>query len=213
MGTIRRATAIPDPALGVPAAKWTDALDRYTTFLQVPTWRASVKRGGEEKTPHLSANEAELLRNQMLAALSRVSGGRLLTGKPSSEDLKELWRRRGRGTPRSERCPSKLQVHFQRAFLLNAAGYTCTYCHRTAWGVFEEKCEGELPRTLRFEVDHQTTRGRLADPNRFDPENLVAACRSCNVVKGEMPVSRFLSELKSLGGSVQRGGGNNMTTV
>lgn len=211
MGIVRTSTIAPDPAWGVPASNWTEVLDRYTTLLQVPTWRASVKRGGEEKAPCLSVHEAGLLRNQMRTALARVSDGKLLTAKPSSKDLEELWGRRGRSIPRSARCPSKLQVHFQRAFLLDAAGYTCAYCHRTAWGVFEEKCEGELPRTLRFEVDHHTTRGRLTDRDRFDPENLVAACRSCNVIKGEMPVNRFLAELASLSGSAQHVRGSNTT--
>jgi 5-methylcytosine-specific restriction endonuclease McrA len=203
MGMIRKKTVGPDPTWAVPAPSWTQALDRYTKFLQVPTWRAGVKRGGQEKAACLSPTEAVLLRDQMLTALGRVSSGRLLVAKPSSRDLKELWRRRGRNTPRSERCPSKLQVHFQRAFLLNTGGYTCAYCHRTAWGVFAEKCEAELPRTLRFEVDHHTTRGRLADPEVFDPKNLVAACRSCNVIKGEMSVQRFLAELDSLGSALQ----------
>lgn len=211
MGRVRTSTVAPDPAWAIPATDWTEVLDRYTTLLQVPTWRASVKRGGEEKAPCLAADEAELLRNQMGTALARVSDGRLLAAKPSSRDLEKLWARGGRSIPRPMRCPSKLQVHFQRAFLLDAAGYRCTYCLRTAWGVFAEKSEGELPRTLRFEVDHHTTRGRLTDRDRFDPENLIAACRSCNVIKAEMPMNRFLAELASLSGAVQQGRGTNTT--
>ena len=200
----------PDPGWGVPASNWTEVLDRYTTFLQVPTWRASVKRSGEEKPSCLSSNEARLLRSHMLAVLGRL-GGHRLTARPSSDDLQDLWGRRGRSTPRSERCPSKLQVHFQRAFLLNAAGYRCPYCHRTAWGVYAEKCETESPRTLRFEVDHQITRQRLKERDRFDPKNLVAACRTCNVIKAEMPMERFLHELASLSRAVQEKKGE--TTV
>jgi len=197
---MRSRPVAPGPTWAVPAPSWADALDRYTKFLQVPSWRASVRRTGQEMG--LSPTDAKRLRDQMLAALGRVLGDRFQTTKPSSGHLVELWARRARSIPRSERCPSRLQVHFQRAFLLNAGGYTCAYCGRTAWGVYEEKCHGELPRTLRFEVDHRTTRGRLEDPSRFDPKNLVAACRSCNVVKGEMSPKRFLAELESLGNAV-----------
>jgi 5-methylcytosine-specific restriction endonuclease McrA len=205
--------AIPDPVWGIPASNWTQAIERYTTFLQVPTWRASLKRGGHDKASCLSSLDAELLRRQMLAVLVRVAGGRRLTAKPSSNDLAELWRRSGRSTPRSQRCPSKLQVHFQRALLLNAGGYRCPYCRRTAWGVYAEQCDTEPPRTLRFEVDHRITRQRLEDRERFDARNLVAACRSCNVVKAEMPVDRFTCELESLSRAVQDGRGHNRPTT
>src|SRR5688500_11677917 len=141
MGKPKTSTVVPDPRWAVPASIWAEVLDRYTTFLQVPTWRASVKRGGEEKVACLSAREAGLLRSQMRAVLARLAGRRL-TVPPSCDDLEKLWCRRGRSTPRAERCPSKLQVHFQRAFLLNAAGYQCQYCHRSAWGVYAEHCEG-----------------------------------------------------------------------
>ena len=211
MATARISTAVPDPAWGIPASNWTEILNRYTTLLQVPTWRASVKRGGKETAACLSADKAARLRNRMLTVLRRVADGKLLTAKPSSADLTELWHRGGRNNPRSKRCPQDLQKHFQRAFLLNASGYKCTYCHRTAWSVFEEKCGHESPRTLRFEIDHYTTRRRLPDPDRFDPGNLVAACRSCNTIKAEMSVERFLAELASLGGSIQLGRGKAMT--
>jgi 5-methylcytosine-specific restriction endonuclease McrA len=203
MKRVRASSLVPDPTWGVPSPTWSVVLDRYTRLLQVPTWRASVRAGGKEKDSCLSADQAELLRTQMLEVLARLPGQRA-TAKASIEDLEELSRRCGRATPRSERCPSKLQTHFQRAFLLDAAGYRCPYCQRTAWGVYGEKCKSEAPRTLRFEVDHRTTRQRLKDRNRFDPKNLVTACRSCNVIKAEMTVDRFLFELGSLSRSVQR---------
>lgn len=205
-------TAVPDPSWGVPASNWTEVLDRYTMFLQVATWRASVKRGGEEKAACLSEREAGLLRSQMRAVLARLAGQRL-TARPSSDDLEALSCRRGRSTSQSERCPSRLQVHFQRAFLLDAAGYQCPYCHRSAWGVYAEECDAEPPRTLRFEVDHRITRQRLKERDRFDPKNLVAACRSCNVIKAEMPMNRFLCELESLGRAIQDRRGKGRATV
>jgi hypothetical protein len=38
----------------------------------------------------------------------------------------------------------------------------------------------------------------LDDPERFDAENLVVACRSCNTIKAEMSEEHFLRELESL---------------
>jgi len=100
--------------------------------------------------------------------------------------------------PRSNRCPKRLYSHFQRAFLLNQFAYTCTYCRRTAWGVFAEINTGEPSPTLRFEIDHRITRRRLEQANHDDFDNLVVACRSCNTIKGEMEEGRFLLELNSL---------------
>ncbi len=202
MDNDRSSDIVPDPAWNESAVTWSELLDRYATFLQVRTWRASVKRGGGERTPCLSPIEAKSLKNAMLRTLERLAGGKSLA-TASLKDLEELWHRGGRHIPKSERCPSKLQLHFQRAFLLNAAGYTCAYCHRTAWGVYAEDHDGEPPRTLRFEVDHRKTRRSLTDPEHFDAHNLVAACRSCNVIKAEMPERRFLFELESLSRAVQ----------
>jgi hypothetical protein len=193
---------VPDPAWATPAPSWREVIERYTTFLQVPTWRASVKRGGEEKATCLSASEAEGLKEQMLRALERAGDAERTKAKSSPDDLAELWRQRGRMTPRSKRCPSKLQAHFQRAFLLDASGYACPYCRRTAWGVYAEECGRAPRRTLRFEVDHRITRRRLTDPDQFDAKNLVAACRSCNVIKAEMLEDSFLLELASLSRAV-----------
>jgi 5-methylcytosine-specific restriction endonuclease McrA len=195
-------TVAPDPTWATPASTWSEAISRYTTFLQVPTWRASVKRDGHEKAACWTTDEAARLRDGMVAALTRLAGGRHLAAKPQPSHLADLWMRQGRSTPRRERCPTKLQTHFQRAFLLNAAGYKCCYCGRTAWGVYEEACASRTPRTLRFEVDHLLTRQRLQDRTKFDPANIVAACRSCNVIKAEMPVDQFLCELESIGRAV-----------
>jgi 5-methylcytosine-specific restriction endonuclease McrA len=120
-------------------------------------------------------------------------------------DLTDLWALQGRQTSRADRCPTSLQTHFQRAFLLNDQGYSCAYCGRTAWGVYAEGTNTER-RTLRFEVDHRTAR-RLS-PQKFDPDNLVAACRSCNVIKGEMPESALRDELRSLAAAVRRWAGS-----
>jgi 5-methylcytosine-specific restriction endonuclease McrA len=197
----------PSPVWQVPAATWDEVVRRYVAFIQVPTWRASVKRDGSEKRTCLSEREAAELRTQMLAALDLVfptqthpSAGR----NPKLADLLRFVERQGRRVPRDQRCPTRVSTHLQRAFLFNAAGYTCLYCGRSAWGVLGERTGPEPRRTLRFEIDHRTTRRRLAGPERFNPKNLVVACRSCNAVKAEMLETRFRLELESLARAVVR---------
>lgn len=202
MGKNESRAIMPDSAWNAPANTWGEAIDRYVAFLQVPTWRASVKRDGSDRAPCLSREQGELLGGRMRSVLRRLRGARAVDSAPSRRDLSYLWSLQGRQIARSERCPSALQVHFQRAFLLNAAGYTCLYCGRTAWGVYAEDTGLPERRTLRFEVDHRITRRRLRDPKRFDPENLVVACRSCNAIKGEMPEDAFRRELASLATAV-----------
>jgi 5-methylcytosine-specific restriction endonuclease McrA len=195
-------TIAPDSSWQEPASTWRGAIERYATFAQVPKWRASVRRDGSEHTACLSSAQAESLQSRMLSILARLGGTDRLRRKPDARDLETLWLRCGREIPRSERCPAKLHVHLQRAFLLNKGSYTCFYCRRTDWGVYGEESGEATPRTLRFEVEHRRTRRRLPDPSRFNVENLVAACRSCNAIKGEMLVERFWCELESLSRAV-----------
>jgi len=122
--------------------------------------------------------------------------------RPARSDLDQLLKCAGHGIDKEQRCSVRLHWHFQRALLLSEAGYTCAYCRRSAWSVLAEGAAGQPRRTLRFEIDHQTTRRRLKDRNRFDAQNLVIACRSCNTVKAEMTMERFLIELKSLARAV-----------
>src|SRR5439155_758778 len=79
------------------------------------------------------------------------------------------------------------------AILLNCDRYTCAYCSRSAWHAHEE-----LGATLRFELDHRRAKSRLHRRDDFDLRNMRTACRSCNVIKGQMEASRFLRELRSL---------------
>ena len=187
----------------VPAATWPEIISRYVAFVQVPTWRATVKSDGSEKTGCISAEDATKIGEQMSRMVERLFSGHR-RHSPSKRDLARIAKRQGRHISRNRRCSRKLAFHLQRALLLNAAGYTCFYCCRTAWGVYVEAAEGEPRRTLRFEIDHRTTRRRLPDPRAFDPDNLVVACRSCNTIKGEMQESRFRRELQSLASAVCR---------
>jgi 5-methylcytosine-specific restriction endonuclease McrA len=141
---------------------------------------------------------------QMTTTLDQLLGGGPsdVARRAADRDVRLLFDRQGRHVSKDV-CRSKaVGVHVWRAFLLNRAGYTCLYCRRTAWGVYEEDAGSEPPRTLRFEVDHRTTRRPLQDPNGFDLQNLVIACRSCNTIKAEMAETRFRRELRSLASAV-----------
>jgi hypothetical protein len=196
----------PLPSWEQPVEKWLGALDRYVAYLQTPAWRATVKRDGSEKPTCLSSAAACLVQTRMKAVLDAMARRRSVSVAslaPAIEDLVELSRLIGRHVPRADRCPSRLHWHFQRAYLLNQAGYRCRYCGRTAWGVYAQG-SSKMRRTLRFEVDHRITRRRLKQPTEFDLSNLSAICRSCNVIKAEMPEDRFLEELESLAASYCR---------
>jgi hypothetical protein len=202
------APVIPRPEWDTPTVMWVDIIDRYIHFIQVPTWRASARHNHAEPSPCVSADASASLGGKMRRVLERMAGRRALAAiecKATAGDLEELTGFLGRHVPRTERCPSKLHWHFQRAFLFNAAGYACTYCRRTAWSVYAEETGEEPRRTLRFEIDHRITRRRLTDPARFDLANLVVACRSCNTIKAEMTEHRFVRELESLASAVHRG--------
>src|SRR5690606_31706419 len=144
-------TIRPNVTWETPASTWTDVIDRYVSFLQVPTWRASVKRDGSERAACLSPEQAESLGQRMRKVIDRLAlrrGQSVTRGIPSRRDLDDLWNLQGREVARAERCPTNLQAHFQRALLLNEAGYACVYCGRTAWGVLAEQTHA-APRTLR----------------------------------------------------------------
>jgi 5-methylcytosine-specific restriction endonuclease McrA len=112
--------------------------------------------------------------------------------------LKDLCESVGRGDLDYGRSPVWLQ-HLWRALLLNSARYRCAYCGRDALSTHHE-----LGATLRFELDHVRARSRLKNPNDFALGNTAVACRSCNVIKGQMPPAQFKKELKSLAAAVHR---------
>jgi 5-methylcytosine-specific restriction endonuclease McrA len=90
--------------------------------------------------------------------------------------------------------------HLWRAVIFNRDGYTCRYCGRSTWDI--EAAQG---RGLRFELDHSTPRAGLGeDCDDFDEGNIVTACRSCNVLKGQMDITHFEVEVRSLAEAVVR---------
>jgi 5-methylcytosine-specific restriction endonuclease McrA len=202
---MNRTTTVPTQNWQSPAATWPEIISRYVAFIQVPSWRATVKSDGSEKRGCVSAEIASKLGEQMLRTVERLFPLNKQVGldRGSTENaLALLAKRQGRHISRDKRCSTTIGFHLRRALLFNDAGYTCCYCGRTAWGVYGEQIEGEERRTLRLEIDHRNTRRRLKDSTKFDPKNLVIACRSCNAIKAEMTVDRFLHELDSLASAV-----------
>src|SRR4051812_13137621 len=164
-----------------PAASWVAAIERYVAFVKIPAWRARAPgRDGVEPRECLPEAEAARLRASMLRVANVLASKRGLEPsrcRPARSDLDQLLKCAGHGIDKEQRCSIRLHWHFQRALLLSEAGYTCAYCRRSAWSVLAEGAAGQPRRTLRFEIDHQTTRRRLKDRNRFDAQNLVIACR------------------------------------
>ena len=184
-----------------PLAKWVDIIERYIAFVQMPSWRVNAfKLDGS-----LPPSDAALLRTNMRRVVENVASRRSVSAAQcdaSMADLDDLLTFHGAGAPKAERCSKRLHWHFQRAFLFNRAGYSCRYCRRTAWNVYDEDTDPQPRRTLRFEIDHLVPKRKTADRTQFDSGNLVVACRSCNTIKGEMAEDRFLIELRSLGCAV-----------
>lgn len=188
----------PPPDWVTPASTWNEVVDRYVLHRQMPTWRGRTHdQKGRRLPDRLSRQEAEKLRQLLLKQLAKHE--RLLPSDPRKLDTatftKLLDARALTGRPVGK-CPRWIQ-ELRKAAVLNSAGYTCRWCRRTAWDVF--KNEG---RTLRFEMDHRQARSRIANCNDFDMRNIVAACRSCNVIKGQMEEGPFWKELMSLAAAV-----------
>lgn len=209
MGAPTRAAFAPTDLWQEPATTWLQILDRYISYLQVPAWRVNAfTRKGEPTRACMAPATAARLQAQMRQVADRIASRRSVDAVEclaAASDLTSLQALQGRGVTRTDRCSKALCWHFQRAFLLNAAGYTCVYCRRSAWSVYGERVPDEAPRTLRFEIDHQTPTRRANSRKAADAiSNLVIACRSCNTIKGEMEKGRFLAELRSLARATQR---------
>jgi len=121
----------------------------------------------------------------------------LLPSIVNAADIRQVAKHIGYTGRRFDRGP-KLLWHLWRAVIFNRDGYTCSYCSRSTWEV-----EAEQGRGLRFELDHIAPRARLGDEcDDFDAGSITTACRSCNVLKGQMDITRFETELRSLANAV-----------
>jgi len=132
------------PAWMTPADTWVEAIERYVAFIQVPAWRARAPgTDGTEPRECLPAAEAARLKASMRRVAKLLASRRGLRPsrcRPERSDLDELLKHCGRGVGKEERCslPRRLHWHFQRALLLNKAGYACRYCGRSGWPFVRE---------------------------------------------------------------------------
>jgi hypothetical protein len=86
------------------------------------------------------------------------------------------------------------------AIVLDRCDFACCWCGRSAFETF--KNEG---RTLRLELDHQTP--RAGGGATLSLENIRAACRSCNTLRGQLAPERMRAELLSMARAVLKAEG------
>ena len=156
-------------------------------------------RDGSKARECITIKQATRLEASLLAAVLPLIDSGVLARTVAALDIKHIAARLNYSGRRFDQCPPRLW-HLWRAVIFNRDGYTCRYCGRSTWEV-----EATQGRGLRFELDHSTPRARLGeDCDDFDGENIVTACRSCNVLKGQMDNTRFEVELRSLAEAVSR---------
>ena len=86
------------------------------------------------------------------------------------------------------------------AITFDVADYSCEYCGRNTFEVFEEESHR---RGLFLTVDHLVP--KTEDPSaEWDPGNLRCACWSCNHIKGRLSKEAFEVELRSLAEAVRK---------
>lgn len=74
-----------------------------------------------------------------------------------------------------------------RQFIWMRDDYTCIYCGFNMKSLYEQYREREIPRRdVKLTVDHVVP---LKSNGDWMPHNLVTACQSCNLKKGELPLN------------------------
>jgi 5-methylcytosine-specific restriction endonuclease McrA len=182
------------------ATNWPELIERYTAYLATPRWRGKVlTSAGADAQDCITSTQAARLQASLLALVAPLIDSGVVARTVVAPEIRRIATSLNYSGRRFDECPKRLW-HLWRAVIFNRDGYTCRYCGRSTWEV--EAAQG---RGLRFELDHATPRARLSmDCDDFDEENIVTACRSCNVLKGQMDSSRFEVELRSLAQAVKR---------
>lgn len=86
---------------------------------------------------------------------------------------------------------------FWAAITFDVADYSCAYCGRSTFEVYEEE---NHRRGLFLTVDHYVPKAQGGD--EWNPSNLRCACWSCNHIKGRLSKEAFKVELRSLAKAV-----------
>ena len=156
-------------------------------------------RDGSDARDCITSKQAARLEASLLSIVAPLVDSGVVARTVAASDIRNIATRLNHSGRRFDKCPKRLW-HLWRAVIFNRDGYTCKYCGRSTWDL--EAAQG---RGLRFELDHSTARARLGEGcDDFDEENIVTACRSCNVLKGQMDSTRFEVELRSLAQAVNR---------
>ena len=191
----------PDPAWSSAAKTWDALVDRYVRFRRVKAWRGRTHAADGTLNPNrLTAAQGRTARRRLTDRITTLRAQGLLPAFPHRLRPRTMHTIISRFAPHRQfsKAPGWLQ-DLWRAMLLNRDRYTCCYCRRSAWSTHRE-----LGATLRFELDHRQAKSRLRRQDDFDLRNICVACRSCNVIKGQMKPSRFVRELQSLARAVLR---------
>ena len=183
----------------MPSATWDVLRKRYSEFAALPAWRAAgdLRPAAEDRV----ATEAAL-DNTTRRFQSRFPGR--WPQSPSdfrqehvpllfpNVDLQTAIRNPDRNT-----SVGRLWT----ALILDRCDFACCWCGRCAFATYQR--EG---RTLRLELDHQTSRARGGAT--LSLENIRAACRSCNTLRGQLDPDRMRAELQSLARAVLKQDGS-----
>lgn len=194
---------IPDPSWRHPGTSWESVLERYLHFRRVKAWRGRTHNSdGTATRNRLTLAEVNTIRRTLFPKIKELVGREILPGVAypiAQSTINALLGDIVRGHRLFHKSPTWLQ-HLWRAIIFNRDCYTCAYCGRTPWGTHRE-----LGATLRLELDHRRAKSKLGSQrDDFNVRNIITACRSCNVIKGQMDVSLFQKELLSLISAVFR---------
>jgi len=181
---------------------WEALAKRYSEFAAMPAWWAA----GHVRA---STDDPARLQAALLVAIGKLRS-RYRTQWPSSPvqfeqqhvrflfpnaDIKAELR-----NPRRRTVAGQLWT----AVILDRCDFSCCWCGRSALETFELE-----RRTLRLELDHQTPRARGG--TALSLENIRAACRSCNTLRGQLQPEQMLAELLSMARAILKTAGTSIT--
>jgi 5-methylcytosine-specific restriction endonuclease McrA len=195
---------IPDPIWSKSTDDWSELVARYCHFRRVKSWRGRERTlDGRMRQNRLQKVRAQRVGARLSARIKELREKGILPERVSMLSDASITRvaeyavYAGANRANFDSGPAWLK-DLWRAFVLNRDGYTCRYCHRSAW-----EAHAELGAVPRFENDHTRAKARLGGRrNDFSVKNIVLACRSCNMIKGQMTLHQFKRELASLARSI-----------
>ena len=203
-------------------ASWTEAIARYLEFRSWPSWRGRDFVDGKPAPDHLEPEQCAKLEKQLsrwvhaacaegllpesLRGIEQRHIDELVTKFGEDPRSSSGWMpdpRRGLaepdGQPNGKGVKRKgkgiWREHLFRLIVLDRGDYTCEYCGRNAGAVHKAE-----KRTLRLEIDHRDARSKSG--LGWSLANITVACRSCNVMMGQLDRERFIAELRSLAAAV-----------